>query len=86
MRPLPLIIILMVLDHVAFNGSRVTVTLYAIHQGASALTVGVLIAMYALFPTLLALYAGRLSDRRGTRLPMLIGSIGLVKHSLLFLI
>jgi len=76
MRPLPLIIILMVLDHVAFNGSRVTVTLYAIHQGASALTVGILIAMYALLPALLSVSAGRWVDRTGMERPMLVGSIG----------
>ncbi len=76
MRPLPLIIILMVLDHVAFNGSRVTVTLYAIHQGASALTVGVLIAMYALLPALLSVAAGRWVDRAGMERPLLVGSVG----------
>lgn len=76
MRPLPLIIILMVLDHVAFNGSRVTVTLYAIHQDASALTVGVLIAMYALLPAMLSVSAGRWVDRIGMEKPMLLGSAG----------
>lgn len=76
MRPLPLIIILMVLDHVAFNGSRVTVTLYAIHQGASALTVGILIGMYALLPALLSVSAGRWIDRTGMEKPLLVGSIG----------
>ncbi len=74
MRPLPLIIILMVLNHVAFNGSRVTVTLYAIHQDASALTVGVLVAMYALLPAFLSVSAGRWIDRAGMDKPMLIGS------------
>lgn len=83
MRPLPLIIILMVLDHVAFNGSRVTVTLYAIHQGASALTVGVLIAMYALLPALLSVSAGRWVDRAGMEKPLLVGSVGVGVGTLL---
>jgi len=74
MRPLPLIIILMVLDHVAFNGSRVTVTLYAIHQGASTLTVGVLVAMYALLPALLSVSVGRWIDRAGMEKPLMLGS------------
>lgn len=74
MRPLPLIIILMVLDHVAFNGSRVTVTLYAIHQGASTLTVGVLVAMYALLPALLSVSVGRWIDRAGMEKPLILGS------------
>ena len=58
-RPLPLIIILMVLDHIAFAGSRISVTLYAIHQGASALTVGTLLALFALLPAILSVAAGR---------------------------
>jgi len=76
MRPLPLIIILMVLDHVAFNGSRVAVSLYAIHQHATPLTVGTLIALYALLPALLSVKAGRWIDRIGVNKPLLIGSIG----------
>lgn len=76
MRPLPLIIILMVLNHVAFNGSRVAVSLYAINQHATPFTVGLLIALYALLPALLSVKAGRWIDRIGVNKPMLIGSIG----------
>ncbi len=75
MRPLPLVIILLVLDHIAFSGSRVTVSLYAIHQGESALTVGILIAMYALLPALLSVSAGRWIDRVGMEKPLLLGSV-----------
>lgn len=60
------------------HGSRVVVSLLAIQLGAQQFMIGLLIAMYSFFPALLALYAGRLSDRRGTRVPMLIGSAGLV--------
>ena len=74
-RPLPLIIILMVLDHIAFAGSRISVTLYAIHQGASALTVGTLLALFALLPAILSVAAGRWIDRIGIVRPMQIGSI-----------
>jgi predicted MFS family arabinose efflux permease len=76
MRPLPLIIILMVLDHVAFSGSRISVTLYAIHQGETALTVGTLMALYALLPAIFSVAAGRWIDRVGVVRPMQIGSIG----------
>ena len=76
MRPLPLIIILMVLDHVAFNGSRVAVSLSAINQQATPLTVGTLIALYALLPALLSVKAGRWIDRIGVNKPLLIGSVG----------
>lgn len=77
LRPLPLLIILMVLDHIAFNGSRVTVTLYALHQGASALTVGTLMAMYALLPAIFSVAAGRWIDRVGIMRPMLAGSVAI---------
>ena len=75
MRPLPLLIILMVLDHIAFNGSRVSVTLYALFQGASALTVGLLMAMYALLPAIFSVTAGRWIDRIGVVKPIQLGSI-----------
>lgn len=75
MRPLPLLIILMVLDHIAFNGSRVSVTLYAINQGASALTIGTLMALYALLPAIFSVAAGRWIDRIGVVRPMQAGSI-----------
>jgi predicted MFS family arabinose efflux permease len=75
MRPLPLLIILMVLDHIAFSGSRISVTLYALHQGESALTVGTLVAMYALLPAILSVTAGRWIDRIGVVRPMQLGSI-----------
>ena len=75
-RPLPLVIILMVLDHIAFNGSRISVTLYAIFLGESALTVGTLLALYALLPAAFSVAAGRWIDRIGIVKPMQIGSIG----------
>ena len=74
-RPLPLIIILMVLDHIAFNGSRVSVTLYAIHEGATPLVIGTLMALYALLPAVFSVAAGRWIDRIGIVKPMQLGSI-----------
>lgn len=65
------------------RASRVIVSLFALNLGAQQFWVGMLIAMYALFPALLALYAGKLSDRLGPRLPMLAGSIGLIAGLLL---
>lgn len=60
-----------------FRGSKVLVSLFAIELGASQFYIGVLIALYSLFPMLLALYAGKLSDRLGVRSPMILGSTGL---------
>ena len=62
-------------NHTVLTGSRVTVTLDALRFGASTATVGVLLALYAIVPTLCAVAAGRLSDRIGVRRPMLVGSI-----------
>jgi len=83
MRPLPLIIILLILDHVAFNGSRIAVSLFAIHLKSSALTVGTLMATYAVLPALLSVATGRWIDRVGLQRPMLIGSTGLLLGILL---
>ena len=40
-------------------------------HGAPQLYIGVLVAMYTVFPMLLGLYAGKLTDRLGVRLPMI---------------
>ncbi|MEO7761460.1 MAG: MFS transporter [Casimicrobiaceae bacterium] len=69
-----LIIALTVFCHAAFHGVRVTVSLYALNNGSSALTVGMLMALSAAFPTLFGVAAGRWTDRVGTRRPMLFGS------------
>jgi MFS family permease len=73
-RTLTLLVLLGIANHSVLNGSRVIVSLDALSRGASAFTVGVLMALFALLPMLLAVAAGRLSDRVGTRRPMLIGS------------
>lgn len=75
MRPLHLLIFITLLNHSAFAGTRVAVSLYAIHLHATALTVGFLMALYALLPMLFAVSMGRLTDRIGARIPMLAGSI-----------
>ncbi len=76
MKPLPLLIILLILDHIAFSGSRVSVSLDAISLHASPFTIGLLIALHALLPALLSVTAGRWIDRIGIVRPMLIGSTG----------
>jgi len=67
----------------SFRASKVLVSLFAIELGASQFYIGVMIAMYSLFPALLAVYAGKLSDRLGVRLPMLAGSLGVAAGLLL---
>ena len=72
-----LIVLIAALNHIAFTGSRVAVSLYALELGASQVTVGTLIALYALCPMLLSIVIGKLSDRVAPRLPMIMGTAGL---------
>ena len=57
----------------AHIGSRVVASLLALNLGANAFTIGLLISVYAVFPLLLGVYSGRLSDRYGARRPMIAG-------------
>jgi MFS family permease len=66
-----------VANHIALTGARVAVTLDALALGAGTATVGVLMALFALLPALLAISTGRLADRIGVRKPMLVGSCGI---------
>src|SRR5262245_41750100 len=49
--------------------------LYALKLGAGPVAVGFLAATFSLFPTLLAVTAGKLIDRFGARWPMTAGSL-----------
>jgi predicted MFS family arabinose efflux permease len=73
--PLYFVVLLSMLASVAHRGSKVLVSLSALQLGASAFTVGVLAALYAVFPLLLAVQAGKISDRIGVRRPILLGSL-----------
>jgi len=68
-----LVVLLSALTSVSLRGSKVAVSLYALELGASAAMVGVLAALFAAFPLLLAVPAGRLADRFGLRLPIVGG-------------
>src|SRR5258708_223993 len=71
------IVLLSVLSSIGHRGSKVLVSLSALQLGANSFTVGILAALYAVFPLLLAVYAGRISDRMGVRYPILFGSMGI---------
>jgi MFS family permease len=71
-----LVFLIVLLNMSAYRGSKVLITLFAIEFDASQLLIGMLIAMYSLFPVFLGLYAGRLTDRLGVRLLMIAGSCG----------
>lgn len=78
-----LIVLVTVLTHTSFKGSKVLISLYAIDLGANPFAIGILFSMYSLFPVFLSVYAGKLSDRYGFRPPMLFGACGLLLGLLL---
>ena len=72
------IMLIALMNHSTFKGSKMLMSLTAIDLDASPATIGVLYAMYSVFPVMLSVYAGKFSDRHGFRLPALIGSCGLL--------
>ena len=83
LKPIHLIVLLCTLSHSGFGGSRVAISLYALELGATQFTIGLLMALYAIVPLLLAVHVGRLADRVGPRVPMLIGTAGITVGLLL---
>ena len=59
-------------------GSRMVTALLAIELGANPFTIGLLISSYSIFPLMLSVYSGRVSDRFGARYPMLAGMLASV--------
>jgi len=69
--PLAPLVVATIFAHAAFNGSRLTISLFALNEGASPLTVGVLMSLFSALPMLVGVSAGRLVDRVGIRRPIL---------------
>jgi len=72
-----LVLLVVLLNMSAFRGSKVLVSLFALELGAPQIMLGLIVALYSLFPMLLALYAGKLADRFGVRWPLALGSLGI---------
>ncbi len=70
-------VLLAALNQIGMKGNKMLVALYAIELKASPFAIGLLISMYAIFPLMLAVYAGRFSDRYGVRRPLVLGSFGM---------
>ena len=68
------IITLGVLTHTTFVSARMIGSLYALNNGASTFTVGVLMALFALVPMLTAVRAGRWLDAVGPKRPLAAGA------------
>jgi predicted MFS family arabinose efflux permease len=76
--PLAPLVVATILAHAAFNGSRLTISLAALSQAASPLVVGSIMSLFAALPMVLGVPAGRLVDRVGVRLPILVAAAALV--------
>ncbi len=74
---LTIFISLAMFNMIAIKGSKMLLSLTAIDQGSGPMTIGILVALYAAFPLLLALTAGKVADRIGPKWPLVIGSAGL---------
>src|SRR5688572_28948455 len=61
--------------HACFTGSKVVISVLALELGANQLTIGLIVAAYAIAPLLFGIYSGRLADRIGMRVPMLAGAV-----------
>ncbi|HET9578872.1 MAG TPA: MFS transporter [Usitatibacter sp.] len=70
-----LAVLLSVLQGISQRGSKMVVSLTALGLGATPFEVGLLAAMFAVFPLLLAVYAGKVSDRMGVAKPIFAGSV-----------
>ena len=71
------VLVMVVCNMLAMKGSKIIITLFSIELGAPQFVIGVLVALYSLFPMILAIYAGKLTDRLGARWPMVAGSCGI---------
>ena len=70
-----LAVLLAVLQGMSMRASKLVVSLSALSQGASPFQVGLLAATFAAFPLVLAVYAGRTSDRIGVARPIVAGAV-----------
>ncbi len=75
MNPIIIVTLLTLAMQGGHMGSRVVASLFALNLGAGPLLIGILIASYSIFQLGFALIVGRISDRYGSRWPMLGGAI-----------
>jgi MFS family permease len=81
--PLRLVILLTIFTHTAYAGGRVAVSLLAIDLAASPATIGAILSLFAVLPMLFSVSAGRLIDRTGMRVPMVLAAAVTAGGSLL---
>jgi len=74
--PIALVLTLSSVSFVSSKGYRILATLFAVSSGEGPLEVGILFALWGVFPFLLSVKAGRLADRFDNRLLMFCGLAG----------
>jgi predicted MFS family arabinose efflux permease len=74
---------MMVLSHLTYTGTRVALTLYALHLHASPFVVGLLMSLLAVVPMFFAVLIGRWTDRTGIARPALIALLVLFAGALI---
>src|SRR4051794_24986563 len=75
MKPLYIYVSLGSLNHMAMNGSRLTIMLFAAFLGASPALVGLLAALFGIVSMFTAVSIGRWIDRVGPRKPLMLASV-----------
>ena len=70
-----LAVLLSLLQGISQRGAKMVVSLSALAVGASPFQVGIIGALFAVFPLLLAVFAGKISDRIGVRRPIAGGAL-----------
>ena len=75
---LRVVLIVLLGFQIVINLTRPIITLYANDLGATTFEIGILTAMYAFVPLIIAIQAGKITDRIGNRLPVIFGLVGLM--------
>ena len=75
MTPIYLVLALAVLNFATTQAARVLLALYALQLGAQPFAVGAISATFSAFPMLLAWVAGVVTDRFGSRRPLMFGAL-----------
>jgi MFS family permease len=70
-----LAVLLSLLQGISQRGAKMVVSLSALSMGATPFQVGIIGALFAVFPLLLAVFAGKTSDRIGVRRPIAGGAV-----------
>jgi MFS family permease len=63
----------MICVHACMAVTRVTASLWVLHEGYGGVSVGLLLSLFAVAPIVLSLWAGRLADRHGFHRPVGVG-------------